>query len=367
MGTLAELVKDAEAAKEAKLPDPSSSPDEFLKAVEELRQRATEPATSPADVARMTAPVAAGGFGLPSARVEGRSRALSMLGKIGIGAATAGAILRLLRAGAERARRQELVEDVGPYAGVPTREITVPFSVVKKGSTKKAGWALPALAGTAIAAPTVARAAGVRASEALGAGAEKVRGGVGHLFRATGSPWDEPWIYPAAVLGSIGATYLGYKGVDAILNALRRRRAARELEQARQEFEDALASQYQQSELAEQAGVKYSSAGAVGCMADVLARSHISGELAEQLEKFAQEFQPTEKHGPLWQYTRGLGSKTFGLYMAALTALALASAAGGYHLAKSREGKRKQYEAASELLRRRRLAEPPRVVVEPAA
>lgn len=367
MGTLAELVKDAEAIKDAALPSPSGQPAAFLQELEKIRTRAREPATAPADIARMRAPAEFGGFGLPSAREEGRTRALGLLGKIGIGAATLGAILRLLRAGAERARHEELSEFADPYAGAPTRDIRVPFSVVEKGGEKTAGWALPIAAGATVAAPTVARAAGTGLSELAGRGAEGVERGAGHLFRSTGSPWDEPWVYPAAIAGSIGATYLGYKTIDALLGALKRRRAARELEEAKTEFEEALAAQHRQSELAGQAGVKYSAAGAVGCMADVLARSHLSGELDEQLEKLAAAFEPTEERGPLWRYTRGLGSKAFGVYLAALTALTLASAAGGYHLAKSREGKRKQYEAAKELLRRRRVSEPPQVAVEPAA
>ncbi|KKN22197.1 hypothetical protein LCGC14_0917710 [marine sediment metagenome] len=370
MGALAELVKDAEAVKDAGLADPSLHPQQFLTALEQLRERATEPTTAAADIARMEAPTEAGGFGLPSASREAKARSFKLVGKVGLGAAAIGVLLRLLRAGAEKARHTELVSKFEPYAGMPTREIRVPFAVKKSEHEKQAGLTLPLLAGTALTAPTAARLAKLRAGDILGRGAEQVRRGLGHLFATTGSPWDNPWLYPAALVGGIGATYTGYKMLDALLEKLKERRMGRELETAREEFEEALQTQYQQSELAGPTGTKYSAAGMVGFMADVLAKSHVSGELDEQLNsltKMAQDFEPGKERGAFYRHTRGLGSKAFGLYLAALTALALTGGAAGYHFAKSRETKRKKYEAAAEYLRRRRLTRPPRVTVEPAA
>lgn len=377
MGTLARLVKDAELVKDAGLAAPRSNSEGFLAQLEKLRQRAAEPTTAPGDIARMEAPIERGGFGLPTAYAEGRARGIGALSKIGLGTVALGVILRLLRARAERAQHRELIEEFVPYAGAPTRDIHVPLSITEKASEEKqaSSLAIPALAGTALALPALAHAVGMRGGEALRRGYGATRRGVGHLFSSTGSPWDEPWVYPAAVAGSIGATYLGYKALDAVLNALKEKRMQRELTGAKREFEEALTAQHRQSGLSEQAGTKYSAAGATGFMADVLAKAHISGELSEQLEKLAQDFESAGQPGPLWynargpllQHTRGLGNKAFGIYLAALAALTLASAAGGYRLTKGYETKRKQYEAAKDVLRRRRLTSPPQMVVEPAA
>lgn len=53
-----------------------------------------------------------------------------------------------------------------------------------------------------------------------------------------------PWYRPAMMLAGLGGLYGGWKGVDAALDAQRAASRKREVEEARQEFHDALLAQY---------------------------------------------------------------------------------------------------------------------------
>lgn len=53
-----------------------------------------------------------------------------------------------------------------------------------------------------------------------------------------------PWYGPAMLLGGLGGLGLGWKGMDAVLNKRRERAIKGEMETAKQEFHDALLSQY---------------------------------------------------------------------------------------------------------------------------
>ena len=358
MGALAELIKAAEEKQ-------AISPGAMSKQLEELQTRLS--AMPPAAEAYKALSKHA-----PTAESESRRNALKWTALAALGGTGIGALLSLLRTGRESTSRRKLYEDIDPYAGMPGREITIPLPHAKKGSAKEAGVLLPA-AVTAATVPAVARSFGTD----VGGMWEKAKGGVQrgfeHLFSPTGSPFDNPWFMPAAIAALFGGGYLGYSQLNKVLEKMRERRSSRQIEQARKEFEEALRTQYRESELSEQAakgkrstggsegGFKFSAAGMIGFAADALAQSHVAGELSEQLdslEKSAQEM------GGDW--TKGLGRKALGVYLATMALLATAGGAAGYHFVKSREPARRKHEAAKEILRRRALAAPPTVSVESA-
>lgn len=53
-----------------------------------------------------------------------------------------------------------------------------------------------------------------------------------------------PWYWPATMLGGLGALYGGWKGVDAVLDARRKKERTRELTDAQSAFHDALIGQF---------------------------------------------------------------------------------------------------------------------------
>jgi hypothetical protein len=53
-----------------------------------------------------------------------------------------------------------------------------------------------------------------------------------------------PWYGPAMLLSGLGGLGLGWKGMDAVLSARRQREQQKELEAAREQFHDALLTQY---------------------------------------------------------------------------------------------------------------------------
>lgn len=317
------------------------------------------PATGDADVARMEAPIAQGGFNLPSAKSETMRSALKWLAISGGTALTAGVMLRLLRASGEAARRHKITKELDPYAGMPGREIHVPIST-KKGGAKEAAVS-PWLAGLAVTAPAAARATGSHISDVAGKAWEKTKEVGEKAWAPSGRAIDAPWFLPAAALSTVAAGYLGYHGLDKVLDALRARRTRRTLAKAKREFEQALQVQHQQGALAGETGTKYSSL--LGELVDVVANAHVSGELAEQIDTLvkAGALDPTQTQRKWWHGSAGAATGGYLALMAVLGSLALG---GGYTFAKGREVKRRKHEAARELLRRRRLAEPPRVTVE---
>ena len=356
MGSLAKLIKQA-------VPAPATQmPEEFMSRLERLEQEAGAPTTGKADLARMTT------LNLPTAGQESWRRTLKWLAVSGAGAATLGALLRLLRARSESGRRQRLIAEMNPYLGMPSREITIPLISPKQASAiktlfKEAGILLPALAVSALAAPAVMRGVSSGVGQAIEPVKARGRGLAEHLFAQTGRVSDNPWFYPALLAVTAVSGYAGYKGLDYLLDRMREQRSRRTIGQARQEFEQALRTQYEQSELSERAGVKLSAAQ-LGLVADAFGKAHVSGELTAQLatlEKAGAE----EEEGKLTSMTRGLGSKALGLYLTALAVLTTAGAFGGYHAIKGREVQRRKHEAAKDILYRRQLVSPPLVTVEP--
>lgn len=352
MGILAALVKQAAPT--------TRMPEEFMSRLEQLEQEAGAPTTGEADLAQMSA------ANLPTTGQESWRHALKWLAVSGATAATVGAALRLLRARSESKRRERLVSELDPYLGMPLREIAVPIAAPKRSNVdiallKEAGVLLPALGVSALAAPSLMRGAGSNVGQVAESMKEKGHGLARHLFERTGNASDNPWFYPALLAATTVAGYAGYKGLDALLNTMRERRSSRTIDQAKQEFEQALRTQYEQSGLAEQAGVK-TSADQLGLIADAFGRAHVSGELAEQLATL--EKVGFDEEGKLTSTTRGLGNKALGLYLTALAVLTAAGGVGGYQYVKSRETGRRKYEVAKDILRRRQLARPAMVTVE---
>jgi len=364
MGAVAELIKAAELKQAV---DPSA----MASKLDALQQRATKmpsAADSLASLSKLT----------PTAEQESRNNALKWIAATGIGAAGLGAILRGLRSHREGTRRKKLIEDIDPYAGMPGREITIPLPHTKKSSVEKKANPLIPAAIAAATAPSVARAAGSSVGDVW----EKTKGGVRkgfeHLFAPTGSAFDNPWFLPGALAAALGGGYLGYSQLDNLLEGRREERAARQMARARKEFEDALRAQYRESELFEQAGknrpklsdggsFKFSAAGMMGVVADAFAQAHTAGELDAQfasMEKEAQDL-PEEQQGFGWNSFKGSGRKALGAYIAALAVLTAAGGAAGYSFVKGREGTRRKHEMAKDVMRRRALATPPTVTVEP--
>jgi len=353
MGILAECIKRAELA------EADDKGQQFAKRLTGIETSLkTEPATGPEDIARMEAPLARGGFNLPSARSETLRSALKWLTIAGGTALTAGVALRLLRASGEAARRRNIINELGPYAGMPGREIHVPIAV-KHGAVKKAAL-VPWLAGAALTAPSVVRAAGGHISDVAGRAWEKTKDISDKAWAPSGRAVDAPWFLPAAALGTAAAGYLGYRGLDKLLDALRKKRTSRSIAGAKKEFERALTIQRQQAALAGDAGVKYSS---VGEFVDMLAEAHVSGELAEQVITLAKAgaIDPTQSDRKWWHGSAGAAA---GGYLALLAVLGSAALGTGYSFARGREELRKKHEAARDFLRRRMSAEMPRVTVE---
>lgn len=355
MGSVAKLIKQAAFL------DERVSKEEYAKQLEGIKSKIKGlPETASGDITRMAAPIERGGFDLPTSSEETMRRALCWLAILGGTGLTVGAAMRLARATGEGARRKKLVKEFTEYAGPSTREVHVPVGIPKRASIAGtvAGMAIPATAVGAVAAPSIVRS-GV---EGAGKAYEAVKDIGSRMWEPSGRATDAPLMLPAAVLGSIAAAYLGYHGTGAVIDALREKRMKRQISRAKKEFEQALAEQYRQSELAEAAGVK---AGAVlPSMLDIVARAHVSGELAEQiatLNKQAADEDPTADR-PWWQGSLRTSS---GAYLALLALLGTVAFGGGYHFSKSREEKRKKFEVSRELLRRRGLAEPPYVTVEP--
>jgi hypothetical protein len=352
MGAVAEIIKAAETKQAV---DPAA----MAERLSELQQRVS------------AMPRASESFGAlskvtPTAKQESRRNALKWLAITGVGAAGIGALLRAMKAGHENRRRERLIEDIDPYAGMPGREITIPLPhTAKTASAKEAGILGPAVI-TAATAPAAARAVGSSAGGIWESLKRKVGKGYEHLFAPTGSPWDDPWFLPAAIGTGLGAGYLGYSKLDKLLEARREARAEREMSKARKEFEDALRSQYMQSELLEQAGKgrpKLSDSGeggfkfasAMGRVADAFAQAHVSGELEEQfasMEKSAQGV-PEQPQGFGWHSLKGSGRKALGAYLAALALLTAAGAGAGYSFVKGRETKRRKHDIARDIMRRR--------------
>lgn len=348
MGTLAEIIKQA-------APEADEATSAFLSRLNKLEGAAAKPGDAGEDLTYMTEQL-----GLPTVKQEMWQNTLRTLARAGLTSAQLGALLRAMRAQSEEANRKRLLTDLGAFEGdVPGRGVRAPITA------KMASLTLPVLLGTA-ATSTGARAIGSSVDKMF-EGLKEQGSALGeHLFAQTGKATDNPLFYPLLLASIAAGGYGGYKELDTHLGQMRKSRAAREIEQAKKEFERALSTQYQQAQMAQDAGVKISSQHA-GYVVDGLARAHVSGELAEQLatlEKGAAEIgdEPQTEEKQPWTY--GAGNKALGIYLATLALLAAAGAGAGYHGVKAHETPRRKYDVATELLRRRALSSPPIITTE---
>ena len=328
MGNLAKLIKQA-------APETDEETSAFLDRLNKLEGEAAVPSTGAEDLKYMTEEM-----GLPTTKDEMWRNTIKMLANVGVGASNIGKLLRAMRARGEERAREEMFSNIGAFEGdVPGRGVTVPLG--SKAASLGAIGALAALS------PSNIKQKGKDLKE--------------HLFAQTGKATDNPWLYPLMVATALGSGYQGYSGLDEEIKAMRKERASRAIAEAKQEFEDAMAAQLEESRLAEEAGIK-TSAQKLGIAVDVLARAHASGELYEQLESFDKRALDEEPADEPW--TLGAGNKAIGLYMALLAALATAGGVAGYHGVKAHETPRRKHEVAKELLRRRSMSTPPIVTTE---
>lgn len=310
-------------------------------------------------------------LGMTSSRDEASASAKKWLLGLGGGALAVGALMRVLRGGAARAP-----VSVAPRgeSGIPGRELHIPMPRRRRKSASAEGLEKEAIgtaviAGTALAAPSVARMAGGKVGDVWDYTKRKTGDAFRHLTAPTGSPLDKPWFLPAAAAATVGALGLSYWGTGKLLDNMAAKRRQRQMHAAKREFQAALRSQYTQSELSENAGTKYSAD--LGRAVDTLAQAHVSGELAIQLsslEKAALEVRemedPTAEPSAFSSWTQGAGTKTMGLYLAMLAAMAAGGGVAGYHLAKSRDPGRQRYKELQRVMRRRSAAAPPTPFLE---
>jgi hypothetical protein len=337
MSAIAEVIKAAEA----------ETADEFRKALELLESRAATPAGGESVAALQSR-------GIPTAREETNRNVYKWIAGLGGGALAFGAALRMLRAIGETARHKELLKEFDPRSA-QTANVAIPMP--KKASEEKSAIIGPLLAGAALG-PSVLRMLGETAGGAWRGTKETVRKGFEHLTEPTGSPATSPWGIPLITLAGLASVYGGYQLTDSLISKLRESRRSREMGKARKEFEDALRSQFAESEETEHAGIS------VAAAVDGLAQAYVSGELQEQLSALvkASAEEPAAEGG--LPFTRGLGNVGLGTYLTFMALLAAAGGLGGYHFIKSREVPRKKYEAAKEFMLRRQLGEPATVSVE---
>lgn len=349
MGALAELIDAATHEKSA------VSRERLLHMVGAAEQTAHQPTTGAADLSQMSQTI-------PTTQQEAFRRSMQWLATAGVTAATAGVLLRALRAARESGGRKRLLEELAPESTSLGGEQTLELPVIKKTA---AVW--PWLTAATLVAPTALRAAGSSVGKATEEAGESVHAGMRHLFTPTESPLTHPWVIPAITATVAASGLLGYKVLDRMLENRRESRATRDMTRAKREFENALRSQYRESELAEQAGVKTSADITAGIVVDALAQAHASGELAAQLATLQKQaaIPGSEDEGTLSKWTRGAGGTGTGMYLTLLALLGTLGAAGGYSFVKSREEPRKKYEVARDVLRRRLLSQPAKVTVEP--
>ena len=349
MGALADLLDEASHEKTA------ISRERLLHMVGAAEQTARRPTTSTADLSQMAQTI-------PTTQQEAFRRSMKWLATAGVTAATAGVLLRALRAARESGGREKLLSELAPDSTSLGGEQTLELPVIKK---QAAVW--PWLTAATLVAPTALRAAGSSVGKATEEAGESIHAGARHLFTPTESPLTHPLFLPAMTAAVAGSGLLGYKVLDRMLENRRESRAERDMARAKREFENALRGQYRESELAEQAGVKMSADVTAGKLVDALAQAHASGELASQLATLQKQaaLPGDEDEGTISKWTRGAGGTGTGMYLTLLALLGTLGAAGGYSFVKSRETPRKKYEMARDILRRRMLSQPAKVTVEP--
>lgn len=123
-----------------------------------------------------------------------------------------------------------------------------------------------------------------------------------------------PWYGPAMLLGGLGGLGLGWKGMDKVLDARRQKQMDGELESARQQFHDALLSQYDKPvslhpELMKSKSAADATMVKVGEELDAVYDKYLAAMAAE-------EKQPTEKRALDLSNMAGQAAGGYGMYAA---------------------------------------------------
>lgn len=158
-----------------------------------------------------------------------------------------------------------------------------------------------------------------------------------------------PWYGPAMMLTGLGGLTAGWAGMDAALDARRRRERAQELAQAKQEFHDALLGQYDQP----RAAVKAAGDDAAA-LAEAAARLHRVYDLYAKTAGDKTAFN--------WSDAAGAGLGAYGAY-GALTGLGM----GAFMFDKARKQSRRAIlaKALQRREQRRFMEQPPEIFARP--
>lgn len=159
-----------------------------------------------------------------------------------------------------------------------------------------------------------------------------------------------PWYRPAMMLAGMGGLYGGWKGVDVVLDAQRKATREKELEEARQEFHDALFAQYDKP-LRTGSRAKQSDDARTSLCARL-------GGVFDAMEKVAQAVKSGSRLGDL----TGEAAGWYGTY-AALSGLATGALV--YEQARKRQRRRILDAAIKRRERHRYYTAPPEIVAMP--
>lgn len=160
------------------------------------------------------------------------------------------------------------------------------------------------------------------------------------------SPAGIPWMIPATVLGGGAAIYGGWHLMDKILDARRKQELKGDVDNARNDFNQALLAEYDRPQHSPQ--LKFGSAAAT---------------LGDDLENL---FQTVKTAGLLEDTLHGSGIGV-GLYGTAAGVAGLAAAVGAYGATKKRRERELLQKAHKMRQRQRWMQQPPPLVLSPVA
>ena len=162
-----------------------------------------------------------------------------------------------------------------------------------------------------------------------------------------------PWYRPAMLLAGMGGLYGGWKGVDAMLDSHRRTTREQELEEAKQEFHDALFQQYDKPlKSAPLPGKKSAQDAGMPSLCTRL------GNIFDGLEKTAQLIKEGSRIGDI-------GGEAAGWYGTYAALSGLATGALVYEQAKKRQRRAILDKAIKRRERHRYYTAPPEIVAMP--
>lgn len=166
-----------------------------------------------------------------------------------------------------------------------------------------------------------------------------------------------PWYRPAMLLAGMGGLYGGWKGVDAVLDAQRRTSREQELEEAKQEFHDALFQQYDRPLKSAPLPAKKASDAADGGPAPGDLCDRLGG-VFDRLEKAAQLLKEGSRIGDI-------GGEAAGWYGTYAALSGLATGALVYEQARKRQRRAILDKALKRRERHRYYTAPPEIVAMP--